>query len=66
MSKRVHASSIKHVVAEIATVDISRFTIHVYLAPLRGVLVKIEGFKFCAVIPAATSQNTDTAGESKV
>ena len=66
MPELVHATSVKHVVVEITTVDNFGFTIDVYSTGLRGVLAKIVGCKFCAVIPAATSQNTDTAGESKV
>ena len=66
MPKLVHATSIKHVFAESASVDISRFTIDVYSATVRRVLVKIEDFEICAVIPAAMSPKADTAGGSNI
>ena len=65
MPELVHATSIKHAVAEIATIEISRFTIDVYSAIFWAVLVKTEVFEFCAVIPATTFPKADTAGGSK-
>ena len=58
----VHPSSIKHVIAEIATVDISRFTIHVYSTELWGVIVKMVDFEFRAVSRDATSPKANTVG----